>query len=106
MGVRQYRNNAASVCVFFVKADWCPHCQRAKPEIRNAAEILGTVVPIYEVDSERDARTIQAWGIEGFPTILFRNARGAMIQYDGDRTGQAIADWVCSQSGMCGRRRA
>lgn len=102
MSVKPFRKNAAAVAVLFVKADWCPHCKVAKPEVRRAAEILGSVVPVYEVDSERDAGVIEAMGVEGFPTIFFRNVRGKLVEYRGQKRARDIADWVCTQSSRCG----
>jgi thiol-disulfide isomerase/thioredoxin len=104
MSVKAYRSNAPTVSVLFVKAEWCPHCQSAKPEMAKAAAVLGSVVPVYAVDSERNKAVVQKLGVEGFPTILFRDARGKLHPYEGPRTGQKIADWVCSKSGMCGGR--
>jgi hypothetical protein len=101
--LKPYRKNASQVCVLFAKADWCPHCRSTKPEMESAAQILGSVVPVYEVDSERNKDAIAQLGVEGFPTIFFRDARGQLSTYDGPRKGQQIADWVCTQSGMCGR---
>ncbi len=103
MGVSQYRTGARGPAVLFVKADWCPHCQSTKPEIRRAAQIMGSVVPIYEVDSERNADVVRALGVNGFPTILFRNAAGRMTAYNGERRARDIADWACAKSGSCGR---
>lgn len=104
MSVKAYRKNAAKVAILFVKADWCPHCQAAKPQMDRAASFLGSVVPVYEVDSERNADVIEALGVESFPTILFRDARGKLTEYQGAREGRAIGDWACAQSGMCGRQ--
>lgn len=102
--VKQYSANAAKVALLFNKADWCPHCKAAKPEIDRAAQILGTVVPVYAVDSERDAVFQSKIGVQAFPTIMFRDARGKLTEYSGAMDGRAIADWTCAQSGMCGQR--
>lgn len=104
MRVKRYTKNAPKVAVLAVVAVWCPHCQALKPELDRAASILGNVVPIYEVDSERDADVVRALGVKGFPTIFFRDGRGKLTEYTGERKGRAIADWACSKSGMCGGR--
>lgn len=105
MSVRNYTRTAPTVALLFVKADWCPHCQAAKPEIQAAAELLGSVVPVYAVDSERHRKIVEELGVEGFPTIIFRDARGTLHHYTKERSGKKIADWVCAKSGLCGRRR-
>lgn len=98
-----YRKNARTPCILFVKAEWCPHCQHAKPELAEAASILGTVLPVYAVDSERNEDVIRALKVQAFPTILYQNANGRVKEYQGERKGTKIADWACTQSGMCGR---
>lgn len=99
MRLRQYNRSRSGPALLFVSATWCPHCRNAKPEMTRAAVILGTVVPVYVVDSEKHKDVVQALGVEGFPTILYRNESGRMVEYRGERSGQKIADWACSQSG-------
>ena len=104
MSVRPYtRSCQTGMALLFVKADWCPHCQSTAPEIEEAADILGSVVPVYAVDSEKNRNTVRRLGVEGFPTIMFRDDDGELEVYNGPRQGQNIADWVCAQSGHCGR---
>lgn len=99
MPVKQFNPNVAGPAVLFVKADWCGHCQSAKPEVRAASAQLGARVPIYEVDSERDAGTIKGLGVEGFPTIIFLSAQGRLSKYTGARTASAIAQWAAARAG-------
>jgi thiol-disulfide isomerase/thioredoxin len=103
--LKTYRSSAPAVAVLFVKADWCPHCRTAKPEVEKAAAILGSVVPVYAVDADRQGRTVEELGVDGFPTILFRDARGKLHTYTKEREGRKIADWVCARSGKCSARR-
>lgn len=101
--VKNYRRNSTGPALLFVKAEWCPHCQTTKPEIRKAASILGSVLPVYEVDSDKHADVVETLQVEGFPSIFFRNANGRLKEYRGERRGQKIADWACTQSGLCSR---
>lgn len=98
MPVKQFNPNVAGPAVLFVKADWCGHCKTTKPEIRAASSLLGSSVPIYEVDSERDADTVKGLGVSGFPTIIFLNAQGRLGKYTGERTGQKIAQWAAARA--------
>ncbi len=101
--VQAYNEGAPAVAVLFVKADWCGYCTKAKPEVARAAAILGSVVPVYAVDSERNAKVVESLGVDGFPTILFRDGRGRLHKYPRAARveGRAIADWVCTKSGKC-----
>lgn len=103
MSVKQYRTNARMPAVLFAKAEWCPHCQDAKPELEQAASILGSVLPVYAVDSERNEGAIRKLKVQAYPTIMYQSAEGKVVEYTGPRKGNKIADWACAQSGMCGR---
>lgn len=103
--MREWYPGVKGPCVIFVKADWCPHCQHAKPEMAKASNFLGDVIPMYVMDADRHKRSIARLGIQGFPTILFVSAQGEVITYDGEREGQKVADWTCITSGLCGTRR-
>lgn len=103
MSVKQYNSRSTGPAVLFVKATWCGHCKAAAPEIRKAAAIMGSVVPVYEIDSDKHADVVESLKVDGFPTIFFRTATGKLKTFRGERTGQRIADWACTQSGGCGR---
>lgn len=96
---------AKGPAILFVKAEWCPHCKTAKPEMEAAAQQLKSVIPVYAVDSERDKAVIDKFkNFKGFPTIYFKNAQGKLVEYrEGDRKAQKVVDWACAHSGNCGR---
>jgi protein disulfide-isomerase A1 len=103
MALRKFDRGGRGAAVLFVSAEWCPHCRNARPELVRAAAILGSVVPVQEVDSERDKDVVERLGVGGFPTIMFRDASGRLSEYTGPRRGKDIADWACAHSGNCGR---
>ena len=106
--MRSWTPSVRGPAVLFVKAEWCPHCQTAKPEMEQASLMLGRVIPVYAVDADKHKRYVQQWGVEGFPTVIFLTPEGEMHKYDGPRKGQQVADWACLTSGLCaaGRRPA
>jgi thiol-disulfide isomerase/thioredoxin len=104
-GLKTYRRGVSGPAVLFVKADWCGYCKAAKPEMRRAAATLGTVLPVYEIDADRQKDIVATMPVSGFPTIFFLTAAGQLRKYEGERQGQKVADWACAQSGACGRRR-
>lgn len=103
MSLYPYNRYDQGPAVLYCSMVGCPHCTSTRPQMAQAAAIMGSVVPVYEVDSDRDADVVQALGVEGFPTILFRHPGGGYAEYDGPRKGRDIADWACAHSGGCGR---
>ena len=104
MGLRAFDPAHRGEAILFVKADWCPHCRSAKPELETVALLVGRL-PVFAVDSDRDAAEIRKLKVEGFPTILYRTSTGRISRYTGPREGRRIADWVCAQSSACPPRR-
>jgi thiol-disulfide isomerase/thioredoxin len=104
MAVKKYtRKGLVGPAVLFVKADWCPHCTAMKPEIKKAASIMGSVVPVYEVDSEVHKADIEGMNIKGYPTVFYVDGAGKRKEFnETDRSGKRIADWACAHSGKCG----
>ncbi len=100
--MRSWYPGVRGPAVLFVKAEWCPHCKTAKPEMETASAMLGDVIPMYAMDADKHSNAIQRLGIQGFPTILFLSPGGELQTYEGDRKGQNVADWACITSGLCG----
>ena len=95
--------NARGPALVAVLADWCGHCQTAKPVLEKVAARLGGAVSVYKVNADTSEALTTAWGIQGFPTIFFVTPLGKRVDYEGERTVKAMTDWVCAQSGKCGR---
>jgi len=70
-------------------ADWCPHCQTAKPELKNLGStqtIAGKPVSI-EMIEEKDIPEAVKPTISGYPTIQLQGPDGSVkADYSGDRT--------------------
>ena len=99
----RFGTNPPGPCVLFCKADWCGHCTRAKPEIAEAARRMGSVVPVYVIDADKQEKIVSGLGVQGFPTIFYVDQNGRKHEYGGDRTGRAISEWVCNKVGSCMR---
>ena len=89
--------SSAGPALLFVKADYCGHCTRAKPIIAQVAKTLGSVVPVFAVDSSRDKALIEALGVTSYPTIIYVN-RGKLSKFNGTRDANTITGFVCSQA--------
>lgn len=104
MALIAYRKNHRKPAILYVNAKWCGHCTATRPEIEKAAAILGSVIPVYDMDADRNKEDVNALSmVNGYPTILYVGATGKIVQYTKDRVGKNLADWACAQSGNCAR---
>lgn len=79
-----YSNNTSSFTMYY--ADWCPHCVDTKPHFKKLMDSTWkNKVSINMVDCEKDKKTAEAEGIEGFPTIKFVK-NNKQVMYEGERT--------------------
>jgi len=76
-----------------VGVDWCGYCQELKPQLKKMEPKL--TPRVYWVDGDSDPR-VKEWGVDGFPTILYRASEGGLYKYDGDRTLRGIERFVNS----------
>ena len=91
--------------VLFVNAAWCGHCTATKPEVRKLSRVLGSEIPVYDVDGDANAALVDKWKVEGFPTFFYVGPTGRRSRYAGaDRTAAALADWACAKAGTCARK--
>ena len=74
-------------------ADWCGHCQRAKPEFKK----LGSTMTIGErsvkvvmINPDENPEAVAGKAIKGYPTIHLYDSKGKLAQeYSGQRTKEA-----------------
>ncbi|OIV97947.1 hypothetical protein TanjilG_12704 [Lupinus angustifolius] len=88
-------NSGKNVLLEFY-APWCSHC-------KNLAPILDEVAISYESDADvviakldataNDVPT-ETFDVQGFPTLYFRSSSGKVSPYDGDRTKEAIIEFI------------
>jgi thiol-disulfide isomerase/thioredoxin len=73
-------------------ADWCPHCQVAKPEFtdltkKGATELAGGKRCYFRmVNPDTSPELIKGKKIAGFPTFLLETTEGETVEYKGDRS--------------------
>ncbi|OIT03332.1 PREDICTED: protein disulfide-isomerase-like [Nicotiana attenuata] len=88
-------NSGKNVLLEFY-APWCGHCKALAP-------ILDEVAVSFEKDSNvliakldataNDIRTDE-FDVKGFPTLYFKSASGKLSQYNGERTKEAIIEFI------------
>jgi thiol-disulfide isomerase/thioredoxin len=84
-----------------VYADWCGHCQKAKPmmeelksSIGSESKLAGKAVTIELVNGEEKTPLLASLPkVQGYPTFFLKNG-SSVKQYDGPRERSAIVDWL------------
>jgi thiol-disulfide isomerase/thioredoxin len=71
-------------------ADWCGHCQTAKPEFSEFAKqgvlkIGGQDCKIRMISPEKEPEAAAGKQIKGFPSFLLETADGKTVEYSGER---------------------
>lgn len=97
----QTASDSSSSLLFF-SADWCPHCQRAKPEWEAVKEKMNESTLVFkEVDctakppSQETQDLMKKYGVQGFPTIvLVKN--GTPKTLEGKPTKESISTFINS----------
>ena len=85
------------------KADWCGHCRKAAPEFARLKEASplslgdGRTVIVEELDADKDKSEIQRLGVKGFPTLMLEKSGGEKIEYPGERTYDAVVEFLRQQ---------
>jgi len=90
-GFRPERSGPAALIVVY--ADWCGFCSEFMPKL----EKMRTSIParVYKVNGDEDLRA-QDWGVNGYPTVLYRPTAGGLYKYNGTRTQQGITSFIRS----------
>lgn len=77
-------------------APWCGHCKQLAPildEVAISFENDPDVV-IAKFDATANDVVGGSFDVKGYPTLYFRSASGKLVQYDGDRTKEAIIEFI------------
>ncbi len=75
-------------------ADWCPHCQTAKPLFKEYMEggvknINGMLIKMRMIE-EKDIQKGVDPDIKGYPSFLYSDAAGKVVEFDGPRTSEGF----------------
>jgi len=90
--------NQSSEGMFFTMyyADWCGHCQRAKPEfmkLGSTQTIGGKTVSMKLVNPETHPDDAAGVDVKGYPTIILQKG-STMVEYAGERTQSAFLSFL------------
>jgi thiol-disulfide isomerase/thioredoxin len=79
-------------------ADWCGHCQRAKPEFKKLGSTMTIgekVVKIVMVNPDTNPEAVAGKEIKGYPTIHLYGPKGGLAkEYSGQRTKEAFETFL------------
>jgi thiol-disulfide isomerase/thioredoxin len=71
-------------------ADWCPHCQTAKPDFlkfmgpANIIRVKGQPVRVKMVEEKEIKKGVDP-EVKGYPSFLYTDAAGKTVEYNGPR---------------------
>ncbi|KAK4481304.1 hypothetical protein RD792_012189 [Penstemon davidsonii] len=77
-------------------APWCGHCKKLAPildEVAISFENDADVI-IAKLDATANDIPRETFDVKGYPTLYFKSSTGNVLQYDGDRTKEAIIDYI------------
>lgn len=90
--------------ILLVKATWCGHCTRFLPDFKRLDAILGSNYKVAMIDDKNLGNYKQALNIKGFPTLLFFDKSGKIINTFPDtmkRDINNILKYICSIQNHC-----
>jgi thiol-disulfide isomerase/thioredoxin len=85
-------------------ADWCGHCQAAKPEFsefvkQGILKIGNENCKIRMISPEKEPDAAAGKKIKGFPSFLLETSDGKTVEYTGERTTAGYTAFLNQQLG-------
>lgn len=90
-------NSGSSFIMYY--ADWCPHCQKIKPEFKEfmgngTVNVGGKSVHVDMVQPEKEPEKAKGVDVKGYPTFLYSDANGRVVEYSGPRTSNGFMEFL------------
>ena len=79
--------------LIFGYADWCGYCKQFMPVWQQFKNKYMPVLDLREVNDKRDAETVKALGIKGFPSIIYLDGN-KKYEYQGERTIEGLEQFM------------
>jgi thiol-disulfide isomerase/thioredoxin len=80
-------------------ADWCPHCQTAKPLFKSFMEsgeknIKGHLIKLDMIEEKQIKSMPNPPPVKGYPTFLYSDAAGKIVEFNGPRTADGFMNFL------------
>ncbi|KAK1288391.1 Protein disulfide-isomerase [Acorus calamus] len=76
-------------------APWCGHCQKLAPILDEVAVSFANDADVIIAKMDATANDVpNDFTVQGYPTLYFLSASGKIEQYEGDRTKEAIIEFI------------
>jgi len=96
--VEHLENKSAGGVFKLFYVDWCGHCQNFKPifegELTEAVRNEQLPCRLEMVNCEEKPEEAKKYNIRGYPTMVFENEKHEVVEYQGERTANAIMTFL------------
>jgi thiol-disulfide isomerase/thioredoxin len=88
--------------LLMISVNWCGHCKRTLPILKEVSEKLGSAFPIFKLDADINKKAVNTLNVDGFPTIFYIDRNGKIGKtFSGDRTIGGFLNGICDASLVC-----
>ena len=82
-------------------ADWCPHCQTAKPLFKDfmgtgIVKVNGLPVKVQMKEEKQIEKGVDP-DVKGYPSFLYSDAAGKIVEFSGPRTADGFMKFLETQ---------
>ena len=82
-------------------ADWCPHCKTIKPMFQEfmgngSVSVDGSPVKLKMVEEKQIQKGVDP-PIQGYPSLLYSDAAGKIVEFNGPRTPDGFMQFLKQQ---------
>lgn len=82
-------------------ADWCPHCQTAKPMFVDfmgpgIVQVNGQDIKVKMVEEKQIEKGVDP-EVKGYPSFLYSDAAGKVVEYSGPRSPDGFMKFLETQ---------
>jgi thiol-disulfide isomerase/thioredoxin len=97
-------NSSEQGCLVLYYAEWCSHCQKAKPEYQRLIEEYNgnAKIMMIDCDDSSNKELVESQGIKGYPTIRYykNGLNGDYDEYSGERKYSNFVEYLGRVTGV------